>query len=83
MKSEVDNNLFKNIIKLLSGAGVGSAVGFLAAPVITRLYTPADFGLLALFSSICVLCYPFCTLKYSLAIPLHTDERISINSVAA
>lgn len=51
MKSDLDNSLFKNILKLISGEGIGRIIGFIAAPFITRLYTPADFGLLAVFTS--------------------------------
>lgn len=83
MKSDLDNSLFKNILKLISGEGIGRIIGFIAAPFITRLYTPSDFGLLAVFTSICALCYPFCTLRYTLAIPLHSNEKIGINSLAA
>ncbi|MBQ8277682.1 MAG: oligosaccharide flippase family protein [Bacteroidaceae bacterium] len=83
MKSDLDNTLSKNILKLISGEGIGRAIGFMTAPFITRLYTPSDFGILAVFASLCVLCYPFCTLKYTLAIPLHSNEKIGINSLAA
>ncbi|MBO4965313.1 MAG: oligosaccharide flippase family protein [Muribaculaceae bacterium] len=78
-----DNSLFKNILKLISGEGVGRAIGFLAAPVITRLYTTSDFGIVAVFGSICVLLYPFLSLKYSLSIPLHRTETAAVNSIAA
>lgn len=83
MKSDLDNTLFKNILKLISGEGIGRIIGFMAAPFITRLYTPLDFGILAVFASLCALCYPFCTLRYTLAIPLHPNENIGINSFAA
>ncbi len=83
MKSDSDKTLFKNILKLISGEGIGRAVGFLMTPVITRLYTPTDFGMFAVFASVCALCYPFCTLRYTLVIPLHTNEKIGINSLAA
>lgn len=83
MKSDLDNTLNKNILKLISGEGIGRAIGFVAAPFITRLYTTSDFGLLAVFSSLCALFYPFSTLKYTVAIPLHTNEKIGINSLAA
>lgn len=83
MEAVSGNSLFKNILRLISGEGIGRAIGFMAAPVITRLYSPYDFGIFAVFSSICALCYPFCTLKYTVAIPLHPNERIGINSLAA
>lgn len=79
----LENTLFKNILKLMSGEGIGRAIGLVAAPVITRLYTPSDFGILAVFVSLTALIYPFCTLRYTLAIPLHSDERIGINSLGA
>lgn len=83
MKSDLDNTLLKNILKLISGEGIGRIIGFMAAPFITRLYMPSDFGMLAVFTSLCALCYPFCTLRYTLAIPLHPNENIGINSLAA
>lgn len=83
MRFYSDNTLFGNILKLISGEAVGRVIGFMAAPVITRLYTPSDFGILAVFTSLCALCYPFGTLKYNLAIPLHSNEKIGINSLAA
>lgn len=83
MKSDMDNTLFKNILKLISGEGIGRIIGFIAAPFITRLYTSSDLGMLAVFSSLCALSYPFCTLRYTLAIPLHSNEKIGINSLAA
>lgn len=83
MEAGLENRLVKNILKLISGEGIGRAIGFMAAPVITRLYTPSDFGILAVFSSLCVLLYPFCTFKYTVAIPLHPNETIGINSLAA
>ena len=83
MKSDLDNTLSKNILKLISGEGIGRAIGFMTAPFITRLYTPSDFGILAAFSSLCALSYPFCTLRYNIAIPLHPNETVGINSLAA
>lgn len=83
MKSDLDNTLLKNILKLISGEGIGRIIGFMAAPFITRLYMPSDFGMLAVFTSLCALCYPFCTLRYNIAIPLHPNEKVGINALAA
>lgn len=83
MKSDRDSSLFKNILQLILGEGIGRIIGFIAAPFITRLYTSSDFGVLAVFMSLCALSYPFCTFRYTLVIPLHSNEKIGINSLAA
>lgn len=83
MKSDLDNTLLKNILKLISGEGIGRIIGFMAAPFITRLYMPSDFGMLAVFTSLCALSYPFCTLRYNISIPLHPNEKVGINALAA
>ncbi len=64
-----------NIGTLLGGAAGAQILMLAASPILTRLYTPEDFGLLAVFvallSALCVLS----TLRYELAIPLpKTDE---------
>lgn len=83
MTAGLENRLFRNILKLISGMGIGSAIGFVAAPIVTRLYTSSDFGMLAVFASLCALFYPFCTFKYTVAIPLHPNETVGINALAA
>lgn len=83
MEAGVENRLVRNILKLISGEGIGRAIGFMAAPIVTRLYTSSDFGMLAVFASLCALFYPFCTFKYTVAIPLHPNETVGINALAA
>ncbi|WP_174873644.1 lipopolysaccharide biosynthesis protein [Vogesella oryzae] len=39
----------RNVATLASGAALAQALPLLFAPLLTRLYTPADFGLLAVF----------------------------------
>ena len=83
MAAGLENRLFRNILKLKSGEGIGRAIGFMAAPIVTRLYTSSDFGMLAVFASLCALFYPFCTFKYTVAIPLHPNEIVGVNALAA
>ena len=83
MAAGLENRLFRNILKLISGEGIGRAIGFMAAPIVTRLYTSSDFGMLAVFASLCALFYPFCTFKYTVAIPLHPNEIVGVNALAA
>jgi len=43
-KSLIDNKLYKNILVLFSGVFFARLVPFLLSPLLSRLYTPADFG---------------------------------------
>lgn len=42
----------KDFLTLLSGNAAAQAISLLAIPILTRLYTPAEFGIVALFISI-------------------------------
>jgi len=41
-----------NVLKLVSGSVIAQALGILLVPIITRLYSPADFGVFQLFIAI-------------------------------
>lgn len=69
------------MLKLLTGEACGRIITFVAAPIITRLYTPSDMGTLAVFNSLIAVITPFCCLKYSLAIPVVANNRILINLI--
>jgi O-antigen/teichoic acid export membrane protein len=49
----------------------------LAVPVLTRLYTPADYGSLAVYASILTTLLVLATLRYETAIPLPEDEAVA------
>ncbi|MBC7345458.1 MAG: lipopolysaccharide biosynthesis protein, partial [Clostridia bacterium] len=42
----------RNVAVLAGGTAVGQAIVVLASPILTRLYTPGDFGVLAVYSSL-------------------------------
>ena len=50
-----------------------------AAPILTRLYDPDDFGLLAVYSGILALVLVVASVRYELAIPLPEDEEEAAN----
>lgn len=45
-------DIWKNSAQLLSANVVAQAIGLLVYPILTRLYSPDDFGLFNLFLSI-------------------------------
>jgi O-antigen/teichoic acid export membrane protein len=46
-------------------------------PVLTRLYTPADYGALAVYASTLTILLVLATLRYETAIPLPEDESVA------
>jgi O-antigen/teichoic acid export membrane protein len=56
---------------LAAGSGfISPAVGLLAAPFLTRLYSPAEFGVLGTFAAIMAAALSVVNLRYEIAIPL-------------
>lgn len=65
---------FLRAVLLLSGAGVlAHGITALAMPVLSRLYGPADFGLLSVLTSVLGIAGVAACLRYELAIPLPED----------
>jgi len=69
-------------IKLATGLGVAQAIRLLAAPIIARLYSPDDLGLLTLFLSIISIISVVACLRYEQAILLPKDNHQASNLFA-
>lgn len=67
--------LTRNALVASSGHLAGYAVMFLATPLLTRLYAPADFGVFAVYTAILSLLALTSTLRYEAAIPLPCEDR--------
>ena len=67
----------RNVGKLLSANVIAQVLGILVYPILTRLYTSEDFGLLNLFLSIGGVLTLFSTLNYHYAIVLPKEDRKS------
>ncbi|HNP20417.1 MAG TPA: oligosaccharide flippase family protein [Panacibacter sp.] len=61
-------NTLKNILVLMSGTMIAQAVPVLVSPVLTRLYSPAELGNLALFVSIINVAGTVIAGRYEMAI---------------
>ncbi|WP_395051192.1 lipopolysaccharide biosynthesis protein [Flavobacterium sp.] len=58
----------KNIFVLISGTGISQAIPIAISPILTRIYSPKDFGLLGLYISICSMFGIIVSLRYDAAI---------------
>ena len=73
-------NAFARGVRVLVGGTVGLQVlTLLAAPLLTRLYSPEDFGLLAVYASVLALIGVISSLRYELAVPLPEDDVEAAN----
>ncbi len=71
----VTSELTRNSAKLLSANVVAQAIGLLVYPILTRLYSPEDFGLLNLFLSIGGVLALLSTAEYQYAIVVPKTEN--------
>ncbi|MBE0376695.1 lipopolysaccharide biosynthesis protein [Pseudoalteromonas prydzensis] len=68
------SNYVKNIVTLLSGSMVAQIVTILATPLLTRLYSPEQFGVLAIFLAVVLIIGSIINARYELAIMLPESE---------
>lgn len=68
-----------DVLKLVTGTTLAQVMVVLASPVLTRLYTPEAFGLLALFTSITKILSVVSCLRYEFSIMLPDREEEAAN----
>lgn len=71
----------RNFAKLLSANVLAQVIGLIVYPILTRIYSPEDFGLLNLFLSISGVLTILATAEYYNAIVLPKKESESISIV--
>ena len=72
----------RNVLTLMTGTAIAQAIPVLISPILTRLYTPEDFGVLALFMSFIVIIGTISTARYELAIMLPKHKQDAVNILA-
>ena len=78
-KNEFKSEFAKNFLILFTGTGFSQVIPILVAPILTRLFTPEEFGLLALFTSTGLFMGNIATMQYDSAIMLPKREKDAIN----
>jgi O-antigen/teichoic acid export membrane protein len=73
----------RQILTLATGTAAAQALTILAAPLLTRLYRPEDYGVFALFGAVVGLGALVATGKYDLAILLPKSDAAAAALVAA
>jgi len=72
----------KNVLTLMTGTTIAQAIPIAVSPILTRLYTPKDFGVFALYLSITTILGTIAAGRYDLAIMLPREDEDAVNIVA-
>lgn len=72
----------RSVSELVGGTAGAQALMVLAAPLLTRLFSPEDFGLLAVYTGLLALFLVVACLRYEIAIPLPEDEQVATDVAA-
>jgi len=72
----------RNVLTLMTGTTIAQAIPIAISPILTRIYTPEDFGVLALFVAITAIFGSIANGRYELAIMLPKKDEDAINIFA-
>jgi O-antigen/teichoic acid export membrane protein len=72
----------QNVSIMLSGAVAGQMVSLLLSPVLTRLYSPQQFGVLSVYTALLTIMVVVASLRYELTIPMAATDEDAVNLVA-
>lgn len=65
----------RNVFTMLTGTSVAQAIPILISPILTRLYSPAEFGVFAIYLALASVLVPVSTGRYELSIILPKDDE--------
>lgn len=69
----------RNITVLAGGAALGQVITVLVSPILTRIYTPEDFGVFGVYASILGIVTAVASLRYEYALPLPEKDDDAAN----
>jgi O-antigen/teichoic acid export membrane protein len=72
----------RSVTLLTGGAALGQAINILVSPVLTRLYSPEDFGAFGVYVAILGIALAVASLRYEYAILLPKDDESAANILA-
>lgn len=72
----------KSVVTLMMGTAIAQAIPIVISPILTRIYTPNDFGIFAIFVAITSILGSIASGRYELAIMLPRKDEDAINIVA-
>lgn len=68
------NTFLRHVLTLMTGTAVAQIIPLAARPILTRLYTPEEFGLYTLYMSIAAALVTIGALRYDLAVVIPDED---------
>jgi O-antigen/teichoic acid export membrane protein len=73
----------KKVIQMATGTFLAQGLTVAISPLLTRLYTPTDFGILAVMLTLVGTLATFSSMRYEVALPIPEDEEVAANLLVA
>ena len=70
------------VLQVAGGTAIAQGLLVLASPLLTRLYTPADFGVLAVYVSLVAILVMVASLRYEFALPIPEEDGEAMRLLA-
>lgn len=80
-KIKKSSEFTRNVFTLMFGTTIAQAIPIAVSPILTRIYTPEDFGVFAIFASVSAIISVFATGRYENAIILPEKDEDAANIV--
>lgn len=65
----------KNVMLLAGGTALSQMIIAASSPLISRMFSPNDIGMLSIYTSLLGMIVPFATMRFELAIPIADDDN--------
>lgn len=82
LQSLASNGFVRAVSILVGGTAVAHLVMMATLPIVTRLYSPNDFAILALVTAITSIIAVAASLRFDIAIPIAEEDEEAINILA-
>lgn len=68
-----------NVLLMMAGTSIAQAIPIAISPILSRMFSPHDFGVLALYIAISSMIAVFATARYELAIVIPQEDADALN----
>lgn len=72
----------RSVSVLVGGSALSQIIMAMSLPIVTRLYRPEDFSVLALFTAVVSIVSVAASLRFDIAVPIPEDEVEAVNVLA-